>query len=102
MPIMTCSLWKAVFVPTLLVVVLAGMLLPGTQCSGHPRSVVQAVTSVLFFLEGPAREWGVEDSDLAMILIRLFSTVVCGSLVGAALTFGIGAILKRDITSASI
>ena len=55
----------------------------------------------MFFLEGPAREWGVEDSDLAMILIRLFSTVVCGSLVGAALTFGIGAILKRDITSAS-
>jgi hypothetical protein len=70
------------FITTLAVVFLAGMLLPAMQGSGHPHPELQAIISVLFFLEYPARSWGLQDADVAMLLLRMATTLVCGSLLG--------------------
>ena len=82
------TLWNWVFGPTVIIVFLAGMLLPGTQHSGHSSPVVAAVTSILFFLEYPVRLCGLEDADAGMLAVRMFSTLVCGAIAGGALMLG--------------
>ena len=82
------TLWNWVFAPTAVVVFLAGMLLPGTQHSGYSSPVTERLTSILFFLEYPARQCGLEDADIGMLAVRMFSTLVCGVIAGGLLMFG--------------
>ena len=70
---------------TTFVVFVAGALLPGLQRSGHPRPAIQAILSVLFFLERPAKSWGLGDQDVGMLALRMSTTLICGFLLGCIL-----------------
>lgn len=79
-------LFLMVFLGTMSVLLWVGMFLPGLQRSGHPRPVLAAILSVLFFLEPPARSWwGLGDRDVAMVLVRLISNLLSGAVAGLAL-----------------
>lgn len=86
-PRTTGSVPLTCFFTTLAVVFLVGMFLPGIQRSGHTnptlQAAVQAILSVLFFMEYPARSWGLRDTDVAMLVLRMASTVAWGCLLGA-------------------
>lgn len=82
---------RKVIAATVVIVLLAGMLLPATQSTRHPRPEVDAVCGVLYFLERPARGLGLEDRDACMIPVRAASTLLWGLALGC----GIAALARR-------
>ena len=72
------------------------MVLPATQGRGHPTPATDAVISVLFFLEQPARKMGLQDHDVAMLFLRMLTTAIVGLISGTGVAIAMRWLPKQD------
>jgi hypothetical protein len=75
---------RDLYLSVLILFFAAGLILPATQSSSHPRPDVQGVLGVLFVLDSPLRKAGVD--DLFRVPVNILTTLGWGAFVALLLS----------------